>query len=76
MKAKRFEVGKTYYNDGFTIEVIKRTEKTITVTDGINGNHTWRMLIRLDADGEYVIDSTAPKKWRNAYTFRATAEIK
>ena len=55
----RFEVGKTYdwadsCFDPFT--VLRRTEKTITVT---NGNNTWRMLIHHDEDGmEYVRDSS------------------
>ena len=65
----RFEVGKEYYHDGFTIKVIKRTEKMITVT---NGHATWRMLIRSDSAGEFVIDSSARnKKYRDAWTFRA-----
>ena len=64
----RFEVGKEYYHDGLTIEVIKRTEKTITVT---NGRTTWRMIVRRDSAGEFVIDSKAPKKWRDAFTYRA-----
>ena len=56
---KKFEVGKTYTwadicYDPFT--VIRRTEKTITVTNGVN---TWRMLIRHEEDGqEYVRDSS------------------
>lgn len=67
-KMARFEVGKEYHNDGFSIEVIKRTAKTITVTNGFT---TWRMLIRTDGSDEYVIDSKAPKKWRDALTYRA-----
>lgn len=55
----KFEVGKSYdwadiSFDPFT--VLRRTEKTITVT---NGSNTWRMLIRHDEDGmEYVRDSS------------------
>lgn len=56
---KQFEVGKSYEwadicYDPFT--VLRRTEKTITVTNGVN---TWRMLIRHDEDGdEFVRDSS------------------
>ena len=55
----KFEVGKTYsWADGsydpFT--VLRRTEKTITVTNGVC---TGRMLVRHDEDGmEYVRDSS------------------
>lgn len=55
----KFEVGKSYRwleigFDPFT--VLRRTEKTITVT---NGPSTWRMLVRIDDDGvEYVRDSS------------------
>lgn len=55
----KFEVGRSYAwadcgFDPFT--VLRRTEKTITVT---NGTCTWRMLIHHDEDGnEWVRDST------------------
>lgn len=55
----KFEIGKSYTwadvcYDPFT--VLRRTEKTITVT---NGSSTWRMLLRHDEDGmEYVCDSS------------------
>ena len=60
--SEKFEVGLTYTwadigYDPFT--VLRRTEKTITVT---NGSNTWRMLIRHDDDGnEWVRDSTADR---------------
>lgn len=56
---EKFVVGKSYRwadpgPDPFT--VLKRTEKTITVT---NGGNTWRMLVRIDKDGnEWVRDSS------------------
>ena len=54
-----FEVGKTYdwADNGLDpITVLRRTAKTITVT---NGTCTWRMLIHHDEDGmEYVRDSS------------------
>ena len=55
-----FEVGKSYYGDDCAdpITVLKRTPKTITVT---NGHATWRMLIRVLDGVEYVIDSSVPK---------------
>lgn len=62
---RRFEVGHCYEDgDRFDpIEVLRRTEKFILVT---NGSTTWRMRIRVDADGnEYVEDSSVPKSYRN-----------
>ena len=55
----KFEVGKSYTwadNSFDPFTVLRRTEKTITVTNGYN---TWRMLVRHDEVGmEWVRDST------------------
>lgn len=65
----KFEVGKTYHwfdrsYDPFT--VLSRTEKTITVT---NGQNTWRMLVRVRPGwGEYVCDSSMPKRYHEEFT--------
>ena len=72
---KRFEVGKAYYpaDSAFDpITVVKRTPKMITVSGkGV----TWRMRIRTFANGiEYVIDSTIPKRHRDAGTYLAAWE--
>ena len=73
----KFEVGKTYewYQREYgSITVLKRTDKSITVT---NGGSTWWMKIRTDDDNnEFVIDSTVPKKWREAFTCSAKWEEK
>ena len=73
----KFEVGKTYewYQREYgSITVLRRTDKSITVT---NGGSTWWMKIRTDEDGnEFVIDSTVPMKWREAFTCSATWEEK
>lgn len=69
---KIFEVGRTYEPADRSydpITILSRTEKTVTVT---NGRTTWKMLIRHDEDGhEYVIDSSVPKKWRDAFTYKS-----
>ena len=69
---KRFEVGKEYdaADVGFgPIKIIRRTEKTIWVT---NGCSTWIMRIRHTICGdEYAIDSAIPGRWREAMTYRA-----
>lgn len=69
----KFEVGKTYdWADPCfdPITVLKRTDKTITVT---NGTNTWRMLLRHDSDGsEYVCDSTMGKGHHIQFTSRPT----
>ena len=67
---KEFEAGKSYTwadrsYDPFT--VLKRTEKTITVTNGCN---TWRMMIRHDEKGEFVHDSTMGKNNYDLFTSR------
>ncbi len=65
----KFEIGKKYewYQSEYgEIEILRRTPKCVVVT---NGGSTWRMIVRTDADGnEYVIDSTVPRKWRDAFT--------
>lgn len=66
-----FEVGRSYAwadpgYDPFT--VLRRTEKTILVT---NKTCVWRMLIRHDESGEYVIDSSVPQLFRSMFTSRA-----
>lgn len=72
---KTFEVGKSYEaaDIGFDpITVIRRTPKTITVS---NGSATWRMRIRAFANGiEYAIDSTLPPRHRDKGTYSAAWE--
>lgn len=73
---KRFEVGKCYEAADMGIDpikVIKRTSKSILVDNGVN---TWYMRIRTDERGEYVVDSSAPAKWRDIFTFRPMWVIK
>lgn len=69
---EKFEVGKHYgWADGRfdPIKVLGRTDKTIRVR---NATNQWRMRIRIDDDGnEYVVDSTAPKSYRNELTCKA-----
>jgi len=71
-----FEVGKTYewMESGYDpITVLKRTNKSIKVT---NGRNEWRMLVRVDDKGEYVVDSSVPPHWRDVFTARAIWEYK
>lgn len=67
-----FEVGKVYewyQRDYGTVKIVKRTPKCVWVTNGIN---TWRMKLRTDEYGnEYVVDSTVPSRWRDAFTCSA-----
>ena len=73
---KQFEIGKRYewYQREYGwIKVLRRTAKCITVT---NGGSTWRMVIRKDTEGnEYVIDSSVPERWRDAFTCSAKWEL-
>jgi hypothetical protein len=78
---KRFEVGKKYkaIDPGLDpIEVIKRSEKCITVRD-VMGNE-WRMKIR-EGEGEngcrfeFAIDNSAWRKWHDMFTYTATLEL-
>ena len=72
---ERFEVGKSYDPADLSfdpITVIKRTAKCIVVRGG-SGN-TWRMIVRQDEKGEFAVDSSVPKKWRDIFTYRAEWE--
>ena len=66
----KFEIGKSYYSMDCGIDaitVIRRTEKTIWVS---NGTSEWCMRIKHDCDGrEYVVDSCVPEKWRGVFTY-------
>lgn len=72
---KKFEVGKTYYSRSicnheciFTIEVVKRTEKSVTyIYDGKQR----RSMIKTDESGEYI----KPDRYSMAPTFRADREV-
>ena len=72
---KKFEVGKTYYSRSicdheciFTIEVVKRTEKSVTyIYDGKQR----RSMIKKDDNGEYI----KPDRYSMAPTFRADREV-
>lgn len=68
----KFEIGKRYewYQREYgSIQILRRTPKCVVVT---NGGSTWRMLVREDPDGnEYVVDSSVPYKWRDAFTCSA-----
>lgn len=68
----KFKVGKSYewYQKEYgCIKVIRRTPRTITVT---NGNGNWKMLIFHDENmDEYVVDMSVPKSWRDAFTCSA-----
>ena len=74
---KKFEVGKMYKNafPGFLpIEIIRRTAKMVTVKSYFS-DHTWRMLIRIDKNGdEYLVDSTLPKSWQRFIFYSAKLE--
>lgn len=65
-----FEIGKSYEaNDPCydPITVTRRTDKTIWVD---SGSASWRMRIKHDNDGnEIVTDSSAPRKWRDVFTY-------
>lgn len=71
---KKFEAGKTYYSRSicnheciFTIEVVKRTEKTVTyIYDG----RQRRSTIKVDENGEYI----KPDNYSMAPVFRAYRE--
>ena len=68
--AKQFEAGKfyeSYQAEYEPILVTRRTEKTIFVK---NTTAEWKMKVRLDSNGnEYAIDTSVPKKWRDAFTY-------
>ena len=71
----KLEVGKTSgcaESGSPSVTVLKRTSRTVTVT---NGSHVWRMLIRIDQDGnEYTVDSSVPPNWRDSYRWSAKWE--
>ena len=72
----KLEVGKTYgCASGYPpITIVKRTAKTVTVTNN-KGRSFWRMRIRIDQDGnEYVTDCSVPKSWRDTFTYSAKRE--
>jgi len=78
---KQFEVGHSY--GGFDsylspITVLKRTAQYIFVRN--NYGMEWRMKIR-ECEGkngsryEYVVDSSAGRSWKEAFTFAASLEM-
>ena len=73
----KFTEGRKYqaYDPSLSpITVVKRTEKTILVTNEFG--YTWRMKVRTDSFGnEYAYDSRETDKWRTAWTFLAMYEI-
>ena len=72
-----FEFGKEYRANGSGLDVVrvlKRTRKMILVE---NSGYMWRMLIRIDKNGdEYAIDSSAGKAWADDFTYQAKMEVK
>ena len=71
--AKRFEVGKKYYpyqREYGAVKVVRRSDYYIWCKN--SSGVTFRMKIRYEINGdEYAIDSTVPKKWRDAFTYEA-----
>lgn len=71
---RKFTVGCTYESDysGYEpVMVLRRTEKTVFVTNAFTGSK-WRMRIRTDENGnEYVVDSSVPRGWRDVFTYKA-----
>lgn len=70
-----FEIGKKYFDTSvcdhncvFTIEIIKRTEKTVTFR---RRNEERRAKIYTDKEGEYII----PDRYSMAPVFRASREF-
>lgn len=72
----KFETGKTYgwcAGEYDPIKILRRTQKSVVVT---NGSSTWRMIIKIDADGnEFVVDSSVPKRWQSSFTCSAQWEL-
>ena len=73
---KRFETGKSYYcrsvcdNDCiFTIKVLKRTDKTLTIVDDFG--HIFKPRVKMSDDVEYVV----PEKYSFAPVYRATSLV-
>ena len=73
----KFVVGESYYpyDRSFSpITVLKRTAKTIFVT---NGDSEWRMRIKTDRNGnEYATDSSVPADWQDVFTYTAEEIVK
>ena len=69
---RKFKVGKMYFPYAAEFEpitVVRRTEKTIWVNDT---NTQWSMRVKTDQKGnEFVVDSTVPVFWRDAFTYFA-----
>ena len=67
---EKFEVGKQYFGNAVEYDpilIVKRTEKTVVVE---NSTNRWRMLIHHDGCGnEYLIDSSVPERWREAFYY-------
>lgn len=74
---KTFEVGKVYdwgENGYDPVKVVRRTAKTIWVQTCTyeRPDRVYSMRVRLDEHNcEYVVDCTAPKRWRWARTCSA-----
>ena len=75
--AQKFEVGKeyeAYQREYGTIKIVRRTEKTIWVVTNVGIE--FFMRVKIDPNGdEYAVDSTVPKKWRDAFTYRPEYEV-
>lgn len=69
----RFEAGKSYFpmdSGAGHLMIIYRTAKMVLVQN--ESMCMWHMKIHLDDWGdEYIQDSSVPKRWRNAYTYKA-----
>ena len=70
-----FVVGECYEANEFgldPIKVVKRTEKSVYVTNAFKEKKPWRMKIHKDDYGnEYVADSYTPKSHRDCATWQA-----
>lgn len=70
--SRKFVVNREYspYQSEYEpIIIMRRTEKTIWVS---NRSCAWLMRIKRDKDGnEFAVDSSVPKKWRDAFTYFA-----
>ena len=76
---KVFEVGKSYEcaDIGFDpITIVRRTDKTVWVHNSYDPHHKWATRIKLDDCGnEYIVDTTAPKRYRSTLMWKSTFEI-
>ena len=74
---KKFKIGGDYRATDPMVPNITVTGRSKRYIHVYNYGGCWRMLIRHDPFGnEYVIDSSVPKKLREAYTFKAALEIR